>query len=406
MTASFGQLIKEQRIEKGLTQQRLADLVGRSPSTVRSWERDRATPNDETVIDSLSAVLGLDKGVLFELAGVEFAGQSPEAISSSEVVEAPTPTGLFESGSVDVTQDFTKGTDEAVGDSEDAAAARHSVQMGPEPASRPNAGDARLPGQARAPEPAKPYLLQTDRRADQVRPGPARPDAKNPDEWSLYSDDAPDPLGPPFDWDAEIDLDELPDDGPSEGLDGDLSEATAVEAPGDTVRDPETVLEVAGSETAAVFGGAADEPTQILVAAAPAEERLLGIATAKAVEFMAEPRPRPVVEPEMAEVTEVIERTALMEPAPTVEAVPQVTEPVVSAPWAGASPQQRTQTLESGRPIGPNSYLDDPKELRGYRIRAGLTAAALIAMLIVARWAWSGFREQLGGILDTLTTGF
>ncbi len=99
MTASFGQLIKEQRIEMGLTQQRLADLVGRSPSTVRSWERDRATPNDETVIDSLSAVLGLDKAILFDLAGVEFEDSSPEPDPSSAFVEAAPESGLFEDGS-------------------------------------------------------------------------------------------------------------------------------------------------------------------------------------------------------------------------------------------------------------------------------------------------------------------
>jgi transcriptional regulator with XRE-family HTH domain len=392
VTALFGQLIKEQRIEMGLTQQRLADLVGRSPSTVRSWERDRATPNDETVIDSLSAILGLDKAILFGLAGVGFEDSSPEPEDGSEITAA--------GGSA--------STDDLVGDGlnqpDEAREESPPVQMGPEPAPRSNGDEARVPGAARAPEPAKPYLLQTDRRADHVRPGPLRPGLDDAGELPLFSDEAPDPVEPPFDWEAETDLDELPDTGPLE----DLRAVEPVAPAGSNLRIPEAALEGAGSETEVEVDGDGweGEPTQILMPAAPAEERLLGVATAKAVEYLAEPRPRPEPEPDAAEATQVIERTPLIEPAPTVEAVPQVTEPVRTVSRARVGAQPRTQTMESGRPIGANSYLDDPKEMRGYRIRAGLTTAALIALFILARWAWAGFREQIGGILDTLTTGF
>ncbi len=427
MTASFGQLIKEQRIEMGLTQQRLADLVGRSPSTVRSWERDRATPTDETVIDSLSAVLGVDRTILFGLAGVEFEDSSPEPDPSSALVEETPQNRMLEDESQDSDAGSSSGVNDVVRDAEgqpqEAREARTPVQMGPEPAPRSHGDEARTPGAARAPEPAKPYLLQTDRRADHVRPGPLRPGVDDAVELPLFSDEVPDriepdpvepdpvepdPVEPPSDWNAEIDLDDFSDSGPLEDL---LAVEPLTPAIGPADENPpasEAAFEGEGPgiEDEVDENAWEDEPTQILMPTGPAEERLLGVATAKAVEYLAEPRPVPEPEPEAAEATEVIPRTPLVQPAPTVEVAAQPTKPVRTVAPAGVAGRSRTQTMESGRPIGPNSYLDDPKEIRGYRIRAGLTTAALIAMLILARWAWAGFREQLGGILDTLTTGF
>lgn len=55
----------------GLSQSRLGDLVGRSPSTIRSWERDDSTPNDPEVLMALAAVLGVEQRTLFDKAGVD-----------------------------------------------------------------------------------------------------------------------------------------------------------------------------------------------------------------------------------------------------------------------------------------------------------------------------------------------
>ena len=55
----------------GLSQAKLGELVGRSPSTIRSWERDDSTPNDPEVLMALTAVLGVDQRTLFEKAGVD-----------------------------------------------------------------------------------------------------------------------------------------------------------------------------------------------------------------------------------------------------------------------------------------------------------------------------------------------
>ena len=68
---SFGRTIRYRRTRVGLSQTRLAELVGRSPSTVRSWEADRSVPRDPEVLATLSAILGIDERSLFEKAGVE-----------------------------------------------------------------------------------------------------------------------------------------------------------------------------------------------------------------------------------------------------------------------------------------------------------------------------------------------
>ena len=54
-----------------MSQAKLAELVGRSATTIRSWERDTSVPNDGAVIAALAAVLDIDRRSLFEKAGLE-----------------------------------------------------------------------------------------------------------------------------------------------------------------------------------------------------------------------------------------------------------------------------------------------------------------------------------------------
>lgn len=68
---SFGRTVRFRRTKLGLSQAKLGELVGRSPSTVRSWERDRSMPTETAVLHALSAVLGVDERTLFEKAGQE-----------------------------------------------------------------------------------------------------------------------------------------------------------------------------------------------------------------------------------------------------------------------------------------------------------------------------------------------
>jgi transcriptional regulator with XRE-family HTH domain len=81
---TFGRTIRSRRTKLGLTPAKLGDLVGRSPSTVRSWERDKSQPNDVAVLTALSAVLGVDERILFEKVGL----QIPEVEDSPTVEQA------------------------------------------------------------------------------------------------------------------------------------------------------------------------------------------------------------------------------------------------------------------------------------------------------------------------------
>ena len=66
---TFGRTVRYRRTKLGLSQTKLGELVGRSPSTVRSWERDKSRPSDPHVITTLCAILGVDERTLFEKAG-------------------------------------------------------------------------------------------------------------------------------------------------------------------------------------------------------------------------------------------------------------------------------------------------------------------------------------------------
>lgn len=87
---TLGDLIKRRRAELGMTQARLAELVGKSASAVRSWERGRAAPKGESTRAALAAVLGVTDAQL-EAA---IAGESLSFFSEPgrPVAVDPTPT--------------------------------------------------------------------------------------------------------------------------------------------------------------------------------------------------------------------------------------------------------------------------------------------------------------------------
>lgn len=75
---TFGDLIRERRSQLGLTQARVAELVGRSPSTVRSWERGRTIPGDHETLAAVAAVLGISDAELDPLFDDVAAGTPAE----------------------------------------------------------------------------------------------------------------------------------------------------------------------------------------------------------------------------------------------------------------------------------------------------------------------------------------
>jgi transcriptional regulator with XRE-family HTH domain len=72
---SFGRTVRYRRTKLGLSQAQLGELVGRSASSIRSWERDDSTPTDASVLFALAAILDLDEEALFEKSGVEMPPQ-------------------------------------------------------------------------------------------------------------------------------------------------------------------------------------------------------------------------------------------------------------------------------------------------------------------------------------------
>jgi transcriptional regulator with XRE-family HTH domain len=75
----FGALVRHRRVVLGMSQAGLADLVGRSASAVRSWERGSSTPTDDGVVRSLAAVLGLDESELRTAVGLPADGVAEES---------------------------------------------------------------------------------------------------------------------------------------------------------------------------------------------------------------------------------------------------------------------------------------------------------------------------------------
>jgi transcriptional regulator with XRE-family HTH domain len=67
---SFAELVKRRRVALGMSQAALADLIGRSASAIRGWERGASSPSDENVVQSLGAVLGIEEGVLRSILGM------------------------------------------------------------------------------------------------------------------------------------------------------------------------------------------------------------------------------------------------------------------------------------------------------------------------------------------------
>lgn len=91
---SFGRTVRYRRTKLGLSQTRLAELVGRSPATIRSWEADRSVPNDPKVLTTLVAILGVDERTLFGKVGME----PPVGVETSPTVEQALATLTPETG--------------------------------------------------------------------------------------------------------------------------------------------------------------------------------------------------------------------------------------------------------------------------------------------------------------------
>lgn len=88
-----------------MSQPQLAELVGRSTSTIRSWERDKSRPNDPQVLSALAAILGVEERQLFEKAEVDLS----DVVEASPTVQQALATLSMEEVPVDDDQPVVAG---------------------------------------------------------------------------------------------------------------------------------------------------------------------------------------------------------------------------------------------------------------------------------------------------------
>lgn len=69
MNKTIGQIIRELRVERNLTQEELAELISVTPQAVSKWEREIGYP-DITQIVPLANVFGVSTDILFGISGV------------------------------------------------------------------------------------------------------------------------------------------------------------------------------------------------------------------------------------------------------------------------------------------------------------------------------------------------
>ena len=126
---SFGRTVRYRRTKLGLSQAKLGELVGRSSTTVRSWERDKSKPTESEVLSALSAILGVDELTLFEKAG-----QQPPEVETSPTVEEALATLSPESSEDDQPLDPEPVATEPVpGDEETSGEPAPAYAAPPEP---------------------------------------------------------------------------------------------------------------------------------------------------------------------------------------------------------------------------------------------------------------------------------
>lgn len=152
---SFGRTVRYRRTKIGLSQAQLGELVGRSASSIRSWERDVSTPTDPSVLTALSAILDIDVRALFDKAGVpQPAGEAHTTVEQELASLAPLPLEepievVVEADPVVVRSEPETGAEEAEpvpdADFQLEAEVHEHLDERPEPKSEPEPEEAREP---------------------------------------------------------------------------------------------------------------------------------------------------------------------------------------------------------------------------------------------------------------------
>ena len=385
MTAenSFGKLIKRRRSALGMSQAALADLVGRSASAIRTWERGASTPTDEGVVRSLAAVLGIDESELRMTVGM------PAEIRSEEAEEIG-GRGLVEFSEERFPMDASPATS-AVRDRPGKAVSAEEVGA---------ATSTQAPGESDESVDGADEISWDDVAASVLRhPEPAPPgqatgaDRSEVDEAEQVA--------------LTEDLDEVQDQLPSDATvteeAGPVDAAAASESVSHAevveldraVGEPEPVVEDDG------LGAGAGESD------APADQAEPDAAAGDS-DAAGEEEPEHV-----APDPDAPEADAEFDAAPEPETVSVETadrsEPPAPEPLAPAATMATRTTVmpvrESVAPSAAGSYLDDPDQMITYWIRAALTVALVMFLLVVLFWSLGKLGDSIGEVWALFKAG-
>jgi transcriptional regulator with XRE-family HTH domain len=284
-----------------MSQAGLADLVGRSASAIRSWERGSSTPTDESVVRSLAAVLGIDESALRGTVGM------PTEIAVDDVEEVG-GTGL-------------------------TAFAQAGMSA--------------------------PAVAQSDRvpdMTDHVAPG----DGITWDDVAASVRRGPEPVAPTDRTDAEGE-------------------------------DYGEVTDAAGPRT---------EPAVAASAANPDPAPKLAEESVPTADTAVPDADEPDLEPVRVSSTE---SGGWQAPEPVVRAAPAA--PALSSTVATSSQTAMMPTRQPPVVLAEPSYLDDPDQMMTYWIRAALTVALTMFLLVVLFWALGKLGDSVGEVWALIKAG-
>jgi transcriptional regulator with XRE-family HTH domain len=101
---AFGMIVKNLRAEKKLTLEDLGKLVKKSKGYLSGIENQKVRPPTPSIVASLAKALGFDANILAQVAYVEKAPKSLNALPDFEVfrqsVMAKVPANLLRDGSI------------------------------------------------------------------------------------------------------------------------------------------------------------------------------------------------------------------------------------------------------------------------------------------------------------------
>lgn len=125
---SFGRSIRKRRDSLGLSQARLAELVGRSATTIRNWERDKTSPADRSDVVALAAVLGMDTEDALSQAGFESEEQG-QHLTMEQSYSSLGPARVAEKSEPDRAPSDTPEADDVSGAADHGSVTMQSSEM-------------------------------------------------------------------------------------------------------------------------------------------------------------------------------------------------------------------------------------------------------------------------------------